>query len=821
MKIKSWRKMTIGTKLAIGFGIMICFIAGSNLAGYSGISKVGHSLVVVSDEESPLVEAATMMQLSLTRAMRAMDDFQMSTSALATDDVSRLASVEQEYRQALAAFDSAVTAITRGGQLDNGLQVIATDNQQLADIVKQADQVHNQNFQKAAKELMSAGKALLDQKAIVEKAMEEVDGMVEEVSAGAANIKKMISGEITRRAQQAEIGSGARAILREELPLGDMANEIKFALAESGTVFDEYVQERDPEKLQKLEAEFRVTIERFDRAVRAVLNGGMVDGVTVVATDNDAIRKAVEEIDQNHEQFQKSAQKLMTAHKAMIAHAEEENRAMDSFDQVGLSTMALLDNAKKLSLAEMDQARRDGKDATRSSLIVLLTVGAGALLLGVFLGVAITRSITRPLKRAFQVVADVSVGKTSQTLPAGDAVNCAEVMNCGHTECSSYGREVHCWVQSGSFATVKDCVNVLNGEDCRNCKAYRVNNELEELGSVISGLSAGLQQRCELAEAIAGGDLTREVPLASEHDQLGRSLQTMLNNLKDMVGQTQTAGEEIAAGASQVSDSAQSLSQGATESAASLEEITATMNEMTSQVKANADNADRANRVSTNAQAAAEKGNVQMQEMVKAMDEISQAGENIGKIIKVIDEIAFQTNLLALNAAVEAARAGQHGKGFAVVAEEVRNLAGRSAQAAKETAELIEGTVAKTDRGSTIAGETARSLSEIMQQITEVSDILDEIASASSEQAAGLSQVNEGLSQIDQVTQQNTANAEEGAAASEELSSQAHQLQAMLKRFKISDAETVSTPVDAAAGFPPKSSPGSSGWEGLRDRELT
>jgi len=209
------------------------------------------------------------------------------------------------------------------------------------------------------------------------------------------------------------------------------------------------------------------------------------------------------------------------------------------------------------------------------------------------------------------------------------------------------------------------------------------------------------------------------------------------------------------------------------------------MNEMAAQVKQSSLHIGRANALSDEAQKVAEQGNAQMQEMIASMQEINEAGENISKIIKVIDEIAFQTNLLALNAAVEAARAGQHGKGFAVVAEEVRNLAARSARAARETAELIEGSVEKTARGTRIANQTAEALKEIVTRITEVSNLLDEVSEASTEQAEGIAQVNEGLNQIDKVTQINTASAEQSAATSEELASQAAHLRQMLSQFTL------------------------------------
>jgi methyl-accepting chemotaxis protein len=320
-----------------------------------------------------------------------------------------------------------------------------------------------------------------------------------------------------------------------------------------------------------------------------------------------------------------------------------------------------------------------------------------------------------------------------------------------------------------------------------------------------------IEEAATCLDEMAKGNLTEYVrgDYKGDHAKIKDSLNSTLNSLNDILGQVSNAVDQVATGSSQVSDSSQSLSQGATEQAGSLEEITSSMTEMTSQTKQNAENATAANQLSASARESAGDGNGKMKKMLEAMVEINQSSNQISKIIKAIDEIAFQTNLLALNAAVEAARAGVHGKGFAVVAEEVRNLAQRSAKAAKETTELIEGSVKKVENGTGIANETAKALEEIVTGITKVTDLVGEIASASNEQAQGIEQVNQGLSQIDQVTQSNTASAEESASAAEELSSQAIQLKQMLAKFTLKGAGTWSSsnqrePMQSAPARSPK-----------------
>ena len=312
-----------------------------------------------------------------------------------------------------------------------------------------------------------------------------------------------------------------------------------------------------------------------------------------------------------------------------------------------------------------------------------------------------------------------------------------------------------------------------------------LNDTIETLSNYVREISVTLN---EMAKGNLRLAITREY--RGDFASIKSSLNEIIRSLNNVLNDIHNTATQVALGSRQVSDSAQALSQGSTEQASSVEQLTASMEEISAQTKQNSLSANQASEIALSAKNGAIEGNKQMKEMLGAMQEINEASSNISKIIKVIDEIAFQTNILALNAAVEAARAGQHGKGFAVVAEEVRNLAARSANAAKETTVLIESSIKKVEDGSKIAEDTASALNTIVDSVSTATNLVGEIAKASNEQALGIAQVNQGIIQVSQVVQMNSATSEESAAASEELSSQAEILKEMVGRFQLKQADS-------------------------------
>ena len=523
-------------------------------------------------------------------------------------------------------------------------------------------------------------------------------------------------------------------------------------------------------------------------------------------------QRAAQETSATREQKQREAVTIML------------NEAFPALDAYTGATKALIKHRDKL----LDEAAVESKQDYRLGCLLVIGFGAFTLLLGATFGFFITRSITHPLKVAVNVAQQVAEGDMSARIEVtsqdeighllatmkemahalNDLATAAERMAQGDLSVEVKARGDRD-AMSKSFQqllqTMRDLIaesNQLTQSAKRGQLQQRGNGAkfrggyrelVEGINETLDAVIAPINEASTVLDKLAARDLTARMQgeYQGDHAKIKLALNTATDNLSHALAQVTAGADQVAAAAGEINAGSQVLAEGASEQTSSLEEVSSSLQEMASMSKQNAANAKEARSLSEGARTSASKGVNSMQRLSQAIDKIKVSADATAKIVKTIDEIAFQTNLLALNAAVEAARAGDAGKGFAVVADEVRNLAMRSAEAAKNTANLIEESVKNAEGGVALNHEVLTNLEEINLQVQKVSEVMAEIAAASDQQSQGVEQINSAIEQVNQVTQQTAANAEESAGAAEELSGQAGEMQNLVASFKLSSAQVV------------------------------
>jgi methyl-accepting chemotaxis protein len=488
----AWRNLMIGRKLGIGFGTLLLLIIVSSYVGFSGIKAVGHGLIQVGSQEAPIVDAANEMKISLWVARNAMEEFKGSTATLATDDEAALEGIVAAYESSLVEFDALIDTITK-----------LSDNPKLNQLVEQSDKIHNEKFQVSAKKMMQLGRQLLVAKSAADESMLEMETAFNQVVEQADTAETLVKNMIETGLREAQSAGEFQSILTRDVPLVDVAMEIKNSIQSARILLEETAQMTDSIEANELAQEYRETIIEFDALVEAALEGGTVDGTQVYALTNRKAKQAVLDLDQQHGVFQQAADKVIAQQSLLIKTSLEAAQAMENLDSFGREAAGLLSQVEQLASAEMKEAMDEGAADEQQAALTLISVAIASILLGLGLGIVITRSVTGPLKEAVVACNAIAEGDLSLKLSSdandetGQLIQAMAVMNAKLSEVVSE-------VTSGADALASASEEVSATSQSLSQASSEQAASVEETSASLEQITASIKENAENARVTEG-----------------------------------------------------------------------------------------------------------------------------------------------------------------------------------------------------------------------------------------------------------------------------------------------------------------------------
>jgi len=762
----------LGTKICGGFGALVLVAILLGTMAVWNMNRVGRESRILNREFMPEVTLANSLERNWQSAMLGMRSFALS------NDQKYL----NESRAGLAEVNKLLQQADELGKNSKHLGDFAQSSAAIQKSINEYEGLADQSISK----------------------LQEVDKVRVRLKAAAAlyveNCTQFLKDQERMLREEMDKGLGA-AKLKERLHKLNLVNEVDELGADIRTAVLEAEVLRDEAPVLAAAAKFDQINQDLNELQGITRQQVNLDQIRIIGTSLADYRRDTKELADSWAELSRLTQARTVAANKVLEDVQAQARQG-------------LENTVKVA---------DLADTSLHSSSFIMVIGlVVALVVGLVLAWKLTCMITRPVGELTRIAGSIAEGDLSEkiAIQRQDEVGMLADSFRKMQQALSEKARASEHIANGDLSVE---VQVTSERDVLGKAMVRMVESLKSMNSEVSGLTraaldGNLEARAEaghhqgeyasiikginnLLEAIVNPireaaavlaaasdkDLTNRVngTFSGQLEEFKGNINSTIESLEEALMQVSEAVEQVNSASTQISSGSQSLAQGANEQASALEEISASLEQMSSMTRQNSDNANQAKELSLESRISAEEGQRAMNKMVEAIDRIKTSSDETAKIVKTIDEIAFQTNLLALNAAVEAARAGDAGKGFAVVAEEVRSLAQRSAEAAKNTAQMIEGAVRNAENGVLITSEVASALGKIAASASKTNELISEIANAAREQSQGIEQVNTAVSRLDEVTQSNASNSEESASAAEELNSQSEELHHMLAEFRL------------------------------------
>jgi methyl-accepting chemotaxis protein len=762
----SLQDIAIGRKLGIGFGVQLLLIIFSILVGLIGIIIVANALINVGEVHAPVSHMSNEMKQAILAGRECMEELKGEVSVRGEVDMRALDENEKIYEQSVESFDLYANAILNGDTDIDGEKIIATENEQLARLVRQAEEMHNRDFKIAAGDLVKAARDEVEAQQVAAAAMLAMEQAFDQVVEAADEAESVVQSTIDRGKRSAGTAAALRELIDRDVPMIDVTMELKNVIAESRYILEEVGQATSEADVAGHRQESEEALARFNEILQAALNGGTVDNTRVEKTNDQQIINELTTVARHESDFREAGVQLLSAQSRLLASTAAAEDAMDKMDDAGEDLMALLDKVESLANQELAEAKESGRRARFSAILLLALVAVTAIASGLALGMVITRSITRPLANMQQAAEALALGEVDQSLEEVErrdeigalaasfqrmidyikgVSDTADTVAAGDLRVEIESRSAKD-VLSRSMQTMADKLRQMMAE-IRDSSS-EVASSADEISASANQIASGAQNQSSSSEETS----STMVEMASQIDNVAHSVQSLATN----VDQTSSSIQEIGATIEQTARNADNL-------LSSVEETSSTIEQMTTSISAVADKVSGVEEVSKDAARVASEGGQKLSELING---IGSNSKNIGKIVKIIEDIADQTNLLALNAAIEAARAGEAGKGFAVVAEEVNRLAERSMKSTSEITSFVESMQTDTDQAVDISGKI---LSQIADSVGRTSSLVTEVYATTQEQSSGATQILRTTRHMQQITQELAAAAKQQATGARDI----------------------------------------------------